>query len=108
MGYSTAFAVLNLTQEPLTTVVGYTAVYYHWADGLAPFRVAQGLVVGDLASRPGFEWQQLPLTANSIKLTETAKESRHGELYQVKLLGERAQAPAHLLGAIAAMVRRPV
>ena len=100
--------VLNLAQEPLTTVVGYTAVYYHWADGLAPFRVAQGLVVGDLVSRPGFEWQQLPLTAHSIKLTETPKESRHGELYQVKLQGERTQAPAHVLGAIAAMARRPV
>lgn len=101
-------ASLHLDQTPLTGLVGYTAVYYHWADGLAPFVVANGLVVGELVSRAGFEWQQLPLSQLTIKLTETPKESRHGELYQVKLQGERTQAPAHVLGAVAAMARRPV
>lgn len=99
---------LSLDQAPLPGLVGYTAVYYHWADGLAPFAVAGGLVVGDLVSQAGFAWQQLPLSPLTIKLTETPKESRHGETYQVKLQGERAQAPAHVLGAIAALARRPL
>lgn len=99
---------LDFAQVPLPGLVGYTAVYYHWADGLAPFAVAGGQVVGELVSAPGCEWQPLPLSQHTIKLTETPKESRHGETYQVKLQGERTQAPAHVLGAVATMARRPV
>lgn len=105
---SASSQLLNLAQAPLPGLVGYTAVYYHWADGLAPFTVADGQVVGNLVSATGFEWQQLPLSQHTIKLTETPKESRHGETYQVKLQGERAQVPAPVLGAVATMTRRPV
>jgi hypothetical protein len=105
---TTAEPLLTLTQAPLTSVVGYTALYYHWADGLRPWAVAGGLVVGDLASRPGFAWQALPLSPNTLKLTETPKDSRHGPSYQVKLQGERPQAAAHVLDAVATLARRPV
>jgi hypothetical protein len=100
--------LLSLHQAPLTSVVGYTALYYHWADGLQPWAVAGGLVVGDLVSQAGFQWQQLPLTPNTLKLTETPKDSRHGATYQVKLQGERPQAAAHVLDAVATLERRPV
>lgn len=100
--------LLELSQAPLPGLVGYTAVYYHWADALVPFAVAGGQVVSNLASRPGYQWQQLPLSQHSIKLTETPKESRHGPVYQVKLQGERTQAPAAVLAAVAKMARRPV
>ncbi|MDB5268041.1 MAG: hypothetical protein JWP58_1081 [Hymenobacter sp.] len=100
--------LLDLRQAPLPGLVGYTAVYYHWADALAPFTVAGGQVVGNLVSQAGYQWQQLPLSQNTIKLTETPKESRHGTTYQVKLQGERTQAPPAVLNAVATMARRPV
>ncbi|MBJ6109454.1 hypothetical protein JAO73_10545 [Hymenobacter sp. BT523] len=106
-GASTA-QVLDLHQAPLTQVVGYTQVYYHWADGLRPFAVAGGRVVGNLESRPGFAWQLLPLTAHTIKFTESPKESRHGSLYQAKLQAERPQPAPNVLDGVAALERRPV
>lgn len=99
---------LDLSQPALRTLVGYTAVYYHWADGLAPFAVAGGRVAGDLVQAPGFSWQPLPVTQHSIKFTENAKDTRHGTTYQVKVQGERTQAPAHVLDALETMSRRPV
>jgi hypothetical protein len=100
--------LLDLGQQPLTSVVGYTALYYHWADGLLPWAVAGGQVVGDLASRPGFQWQLLPLSPHTLKLTETPKDSRHGTTYQVKLQGERPQPTPNVLAAMAALERRPL
>ena len=100
--------LLDLSQAPLPGLVGYTQVYYHRADGLRPFAVAGGQVVGSLVSEPGFQWQELPLSPLTIKLTETAKDSRHGPSYQVKLQGERPQAVANVLGALDALARRPV
>ncbi|WP_201980385.1 hypothetical protein [Hymenobacter rubidus] len=100
--------LLELSQPALPGLVGYTAVYYHWADGLGPVAVAAGRVVGDLVSSAGFQWQELPLTQHTIKLTETSKESRHGSTYQVKLQGERPQAVANVLGSIDTLARRPL
>ena len=100
--------LLDLSQAPLATVVGYTALYYHWADGLLPWAVAGGQVVGDLVAREGFQWQQLPLSPNTLKLTETPKDSRHGTSYQVKLQGERPQPTPAVLAAVATLERRPL
>lgn len=100
--------LLDQSQPALLSLVGYAAVYYHWADGLAPFAVAGAQVVGELVSTPGFEWQELPLSQHTIKLTETPKDSRHGVSYQLKLQGDKAQAPANVLAALESMTRRPV
>lgn len=103
-----AEVLLNQAQPPLAGLVGYAALYYIWADGLQPFAVAAGRVVGELTPKPGFHFQALPLSQATLKLTETPKESRHGETYQVKLQGERPQPAANVLDAVATMGRRPV
>lgn len=95
-----------MSQARLRTLVGYTAVYFLWADGLPAFGVAAGRVVGALTPLAGYSWQQLPLTPHTIKLTETQKESRQGNLYQVKLVGERGQAAANVLDAHDKLARR--
>jgi hypothetical protein len=99
---------LDLSQPLLTALVGYAAVYWLWADGLPAFAVAGGRGVGDLSPRPGYEWQLLPLTPHTIKLTESPKDSRHGTTYQVKLTGERGQATANVLDAHETLGRRDV
>ena len=101
-----AAAAPDLSQLRLRTLVGYAAVYYLWADGLPPFSVVAGQVVGTLTPLPGYAWQPVPLTPHTIKLTETAKDSRHGNLYQVKLVGERGQAAANVLDGLDALARR--
>jgi hypothetical protein len=100
--------LLDVTQPALRTVVGYQALYWLWADCLSAYTVTNGTVVGNLVLRAGSQWQQLPLTPLTLKLTETPKDSRHGTTYQVKVQGDRPQAAANVLGALETMGRRDV